>query len=60
MRFADSALIVRARVKTWPGRQWGVGRALNARIKAAFDAAGIEIPYPHQVAIQRRGDPEPA
>ena len=59
-RFADSALIVRARVKTWPGRQWGVGRALNARIKAAFDAAGIDIPYPHQVAIQKRADPEPA
>ncbi len=58
-RFADSAMIVRARVKTLPGRQWGVGRALNARIKAAFDAAGIEIPYPHQVAIQRRDDPEP-
>lgn len=59
-KFADSALIVRARVKTGPGRQWAVGRAFNARIKAAFDAAGIEIPYPHQVAIQKRAEPVPA
>ena len=43
-RFADSALIVRARVKTWPGKHWRVGRAYNERIKRAFDEAGIEIP----------------
>jgi moderate conductance mechanosensitive channel len=58
-RFADSALVVRARVKTWPGKQWRVGRSYNQRIKQAFDAAGIEIPYPHQVEIQRRAPPLP-
>jgi len=56
-RFGDFALVVRARVKTRPGRQWRIGRIYNARIKAAFDAAGIEIPYPHRVEIQKRVDP---
>lgn len=56
-RFADSALVIRARVKTWPGKQWRVGRSYNQRIKEAFDAAGIEIPFPHQVEIQRREGP---
>jgi len=46
-RFADSAVIVRARYKTRPGNQWAVGRAFNGRMKKAFDARGIEIPFPH-------------
>lgn len=44
---ADSGVVLRARIKTPPGAQWGVGRAFNRRIKAAWDAAGVEIPYPH-------------
>lgn len=47
-KFADSAVIVRARIKTLPGRQWAVNRAYNAEIKKIFDARGIEIPFPHQ------------
>ncbi len=47
-RFDDSAVIVRARIKTQPIQQWGVGREFNRRIKKAFDAAGVEIPFPHQ------------
>lgn len=46
--FADSAVVVRARIKTLPGSQWGVGRAYNEIIKKVFDARGIEIPFPHQ------------
>lgn len=46
--FADSALIIRARLKTSPGRQWAVGREFNRRMKARFDAEGIEIPFPHR------------
>ncbi|WP_233270686.1 mechanosensitive ion channel domain-containing protein [Chachezhania sediminis] len=45
--FADSAVTVRARIKTLPGSQWGVGRAYNELIKEVFDARGIEIPFPH-------------
>ncbi len=46
-RFADSAVVVRARLKTLPGQQWGVGREFNRRIKKRFDELGIEIPFPH-------------
>ncbi len=47
-RFEDSAVIVRARLKTAPAQQWSTGREYNRRLKAAFDARGIEMPFPHQ------------
>jgi small conductance mechanosensitive channel len=47
-RFADSAVIVRARTKTKPIKQWEVGREFNRRLKMRFDEMGIEIPFPHQ------------
>lgn len=47
-RFADSALIIRARVKTSPRYRWDIGREYNRRIKMAFDDRNIEIPFPHQ------------
>ncbi len=46
--FGDSAVVVRARIKTAAGKQWSIGREYNRRLKAAFDARGIEIPFPHQ------------
>ena len=46
--FADSAVIVRIRLKTRPITQWGIKREFNRRIKRRFDALGIEIPFPHQ------------
>ncbi|WP_160937736.1 mechanosensitive ion channel domain-containing protein [Teichococcus coralli] len=46
-QFADSAVMVRARIKTLAGKHWGVGRAYNEIIKEVFDARGIEIPFPH-------------
>jgi small conductance mechanosensitive channel len=45
--FADSAVIVKARIKTLPIKQWHIGREFNRRLKKAFDAAGVEIPFPH-------------
>jgi len=45
--FADSAVVLKVRIKTMPTRQWAVGRELRRRIKMAFDAHGIEIPFPH-------------
>ncbi|HAV76697.1 MAG TPA: Mechanosensitive ion channel protein [Anaerolineae bacterium] len=47
-RFEDSAVIVRARLKTVPVQQWSVGREFNRRLKMKFDELGIEIPFPHQ------------
>jgi len=44
-RFADSAVIIKSRLKTAPIRQWAVGREMNRRIKKKFDEVGIEIPF---------------
>ena len=46
-KFADSAVIIKARIKTKPIQQWRIGRAFNLRLKKKFDEKGIEIPYPH-------------
>ncbi|HEU4635603.1 MAG TPA: mechanosensitive ion channel family protein [Edaphobacter sp.] len=46
--FADSAVMIKARIKTGPIQQWTVGREMNRRIKKKFDELGIEIPFPQQ------------
>lgn len=46
-KFADSAVIIKARFKAAPIQQWTVGREMNRRIKKKFDEVGIEIPFPH-------------
>ena len=56
-RFADSAIVVRARLRTPPAKQWSVGREFNRRMKEAFDREGIVIPYPHQVVVGERPMP---
>ncbi len=45
--WADSAVTVRCRIKVVPLEQWNVRREFLKRLKQAFDARGIEIPYPH-------------
>ena len=47
-QLADSAVIIKARIKTEPIKQWMVGRELNRRFKKRFDELGIEIPFPHR------------
>lgn len=44
---ADSAVVIRCRFRCQPLEQWGVRREYLRRVKSAFDAKGIEIPYPH-------------
>ncbi len=46
-QWGDSAVVIRCRFKVKPLEQWGVRRAFLQRLKTAFDARGIEIPYPH-------------
>lgn len=46
--FGDNAVNIKARFKTVPIEQWGIGREYRRRLKKAFDAAGIEIPFPHR------------
>jgi small conductance mechanosensitive channel len=45
---APNAIVLRLAVKTRPGEQLAVGRALRARLKEAFDEAGIATPIPQQ------------
>lgn len=45
--FGDSAVVIKARLKTQPIEQWAVGREYRRRLKKAFDARNIEMPFPH-------------
>jgi small conductance mechanosensitive channel len=45
--FGDSQVTVKVRLKTVPLKQWEIGREYRRRVKKAFDAQGIEIPFPH-------------
>ena len=57
--FADSQVTIRVRVKTLPLKQWEVGREFRRRVKKAFDARGIEIPFPHRVVYLRESSKPP-
>lgn len=46
-QWGDSAVVIRCRFRVKPLEQWGVRRAYLYSLKKAFDAAGIEIPFPH-------------
>lgn len=50
-QWADSAVVIRCRIKTQPLEQWGVRREYLKRLKAAFDEQGISIPFPHRTII---------
>lgn len=56
--FGADALVIRLVVKTKPLSQWKVSRELRARIKRAFDAEGIEIPFPQRTVWHRGEDPD--
>ena len=47
-KWGDSAVILRARIRVVPPiQQWNVKREYLKRLKKAFDARDIEIPFPH-------------
>jgi len=47
-KFDSSSVVIKARLKTKPVKQWEVGRQYLRRLKHAFDQRDIEIPFPHQ------------
>lgn len=51
--FGDSGVEVKIVGDTKPIQQWAVMGELRKRLKKAFDEEGIEIPYPHRVAVTR-------
>ena len=54
--FADSSVIIKARLKTEPVQQWSVGREYRRRLKKEFDRRGIELPFP-QRTLHFAGNP---
>jgi small conductance mechanosensitive channel len=55
-RWDPDGVIVRLVIKTAPDQKDKVAREMRARIKARFDAEGIEIPLPQRV-VWHRGEP---
>ncbi len=45
--FGDSAVVLKVKLTTKSGEQWGISREFRRRVKKVFDAQGIEIPFPH-------------
>lgn len=45
-RFEDSSVVIKARIKTKPSKQWEVDREYKKRLKYKFDEKGITIPFP--------------
>ena len=54
--FADSAVIIKFRMKTLPIKQWEVMREFRRRLKNRFDEMGIEIPFPHRTVYWGTGE----
>ncbi len=51
----ESAVVILCRFKVMPLEQWGVRREFLYRLKKAFDAADIEIPFPHVTVYAGQG-----
>ncbi|MEH7135203.1 mechanosensitive ion channel family protein [Priestia megaterium] len=49
-----SDVVLRVVGKAKNGEQWGIERQLRKEFKEAFDANGIDIPFPHQVNIDKK------
>jgi len=53
--FGESSVNLRMFFKTVPLKQWDVAREFRRRVKKAFDAAGIEMPFPHRTVYLGEG-----
>ena len=52
--FKASEVTLRFRIKTLPLKQWDVGRELRRRIKRAFDANGVVMPFPQMTVTLKK------
>jgi small-conductance mechanosensitive channel len=59
--FDESSMIVLARFKVYPAKQWTVTRNFNVLLKQAFDREGLEIALPRRVVrmVDERTPPKP-
>jgi len=51
-QWADSSVMIKARIQVKPLEQWHVRREYLKRLKIAFDAKGVEIPFPLVKLVQ--------
>jgi small-conductance mechanosensitive channel len=58
--FTDKGVVLKARIKTWPGKQWAVAHAFRRRMMQAFDEFGIRMPFMPAVAAAAIQAPAPA
>lgn len=59
--FTETAVTIKARLKTQPLQQFAIGREYRRRLKKAFDAAGIEMPLAQRAArVEASPTPGPA
>ena len=56
--FEPGQLVVKARIKTLPLKQWVVGRELRKQIARVFSERGIQMPTPHMTVRLDRTKPE--
>lgn len=56
----SSDVVLRIIAKTENMEQWAVERQLRKALKEALEANGIEIPFPHQVLIQKQAGTDSA
>jgi len=49
----DSAAMVRIVVKTQPGKQWAIGRALRKFLLVTCERENVSLPYPRQEVLVR-------
>lgn len=55
-KFAEGAVVIKARIKTLPIRQWAVGREFNKRMKIEFEKDGVEMPLAQRTVNVRSLD----
>ncbi len=58
--FGADGVTLRLVVRTEPTEQWAVARELRGRIKKAFDAEGIEIPFPQRTLWIQPSESDPS
>jgi small conductance mechanosensitive channel len=56
--FGASSIAIRLVLKVEPGEQWATAREVRRRLKTAFDAEEIEIPFPQRTVWMRTVSPE--
>ena len=56
--FEPGQLVVKARIKTVPLKQWVIGRELRKQIARVFNERGIHMPTPHMTVRLDRTSPD--